>query len=257
MHDTAISRHKYRLPDRFLRRSTFRFFQSWMNVLLGPKTKAARQTPQRSGVQSQFCFGVRCSVVTMAASLKPFQTTMRWKATTDIASIMSLGKSQVYRIYSSFLRPSGGPYWIEAMRQLPFSTNAASSSSSSSSNGPSLNSEQLLEQDLSKLSDEELKNTSDIPGWNLVHCPPISMPRGALVGKVVSTKMQKTINVSVNRYKWFRKINYRVRFNRKFMAHDENEVANTGDTVMIRPCHKMSKNKHFILAEIIKMKNQI
>lgn len=113
--------------------------------------------------------------------------------------------------------------------------------------------------DYAHMTNEELEDSSSIPGWELIHSPPKdrSIPRGALVGTVVSTKMQKTVNVAVDRYKVHPKYGKRVRYTRKFMAHDENEVANTGDLVMISPCQKISKHKHFMLREIIRAKGQL
>jgi small subunit ribosomal protein S17 len=110
---------------------------------------------------------------------------------------------------------------------------------------------------ISSLSDEELADMSTVPGWDLVHTKPRKYPRGALVGKVVSDKMDKTVNVAVDRYRIVPKYRKRLRFTRKFMAHDENEVANMGDLVMIVPCHKISRHKHFMLREIIKPKGQL
>lgn len=112
-------------------------------------------------------------------------------------------------------------------------------------------------EDFSKMTNEELANTSTIPGWDLIHSPPRTFPRGALVGKVVSTRMDKTINVAVDRYRIVPKIRKRMRYTRKFFAHDEKEVANMGDLVMITPCHRMSKHKHFMLREIIRPKGQL
>ena len=107
------------------------------------------------------------------------------------------------------------------------------------------------------MSNEELADTSTIPGWDLIHSPPQSLPRGALIGKVVSDKMQKTVNVEVKRYRIVPKIRKRISYTRKFMAHDEEEVANMGDVVMITPCHRISKHKHFMLREIIRPKGQL
>jgi len=107
------------------------------------------------------------------------------------------------------------------------------------------------------MTDEELQDNSTIPGWELIHNPPRKYPRGALVGVVVSDKMQKTVNVQVTRYRLVPKIRKRVKYTRKFMAHDENEVANMGDTVLIVPCQKISKMKHFMLREIIRPKGQL
>lgn len=99
--------------------------------------------------------------------------------------------------------------------------------------------------------------------WDsLIHSPPIrdknkTLPKGTLVGTVVSTKMQKTVNVAVDRYKVHKKYKKRVRYTRKFMAHDEAEVARDGDLVMIVPSQKISKNKHFVLREILRAKGQL
>lgn len=109
-----------------------------------------------------------------------------------------------------------------------------------------------LGEDLGRMTNEQLADTASIPGWDLVHAPPKKFPRGALVGRVVSTKMQKTVNVAVDRYRIAPKIRKRERYTRKFMAHDEGEVANLGDIVMIVPCHRISKHKHFMLHEIIR-----
>lgn len=111
--------------------------------------------------------------------------------------------------------------------------------------------------DFSRMTNEELADTSTIPGWDLIHSPPGKLPRGALVGTVVSTKMMKTINVAVDRYRIVPKIRKRVKYTRKFMAHDEEEVANLGDVVMITPSHRISKMKHFFLRKIVRPKGQL
>mmetsp|Transcript_27163 Transcript_27163/g.38209 ORF Transcript_27163/g.38209 Transcript_27163/m.38209 type:complete len:170 (+) Transcript_27163:314-823(+) len=131
---------------------------------------------------------------------------------------------------------------------LPSTTDVRFFSSPSSSS---------LEEDISKMSTEELRDNSMIPGWDLIHSPPTDIPKGALLGTVVSDKMDKTINVAVDRYKIVPKYRKRVKYTRKFMAHDENEVASMGDMVMIVPCHRITKNKHFMLREIIRAKGQL
>jgi small subunit ribosomal protein S17 len=107
------------------------------------------------------------------------------------------------------------------------------------------------------MTDEQLADTSSIPGWEFVHSPPRSIPRGALVGTVVSDKMDKTVNVAVERYHMVPKYGKRKLYTRKFMAHDENEVAQMGDMVMIVPSHRISRHKHFMLYEIIKEKGNV
>lgn len=112
-------------------------------------------------------------------------------------------------------------------------------------------------EDLSSMSNEDLVDTSTIPGWDLIHSPPRTFPRGALVGTVVSDKMTKTVNVAVDRYRIAPKVRKRVRYTKKFMTHDENEVASVGDLVMITPCHRISKHKHFMLREVIRSKGRL
>lgn len=114
--------------------------------------------------------------------------------------------------------------------------------------------------DYTDMTNEDLKDTSTIPGWDIIHSPPKdkeTIPRGALVGTVVSTKMQKTVNVAVDRYRIHPKYRKRIRYTKKFMAHDEAEVASLGDMVMIIPCQRISKHKHFLLREIIRAKGQL
>ncbi len=116
----------------------------------------------------------------------------------------------------------------------------------------------LNTQDDVAISDSQLGDLSSLsPGWDLVHTPPRVYPRGALLGKVVSDKMNKTVNVAVERYRIVPKYRKRVKYTRKFMAHDENEVANLGDLVMIVPCHRISRHKHFMLREIVRPKGQL
>jgi small subunit ribosomal protein S17 len=114
-----------------------------------------------------------------------------------------------------------------------------------------------VDDDLSNMSNDELQETSTIPGWDLIHTPPRTFPRGSLVGTVVSDKMQKTVNVAVDRYRIVPKIRKRSRYTRKFLAHDETEIANVGDLVLIIPCHRISRHKHFMLKEIIRPKRQL
>lgn len=120
--------------------------------------------------------------------------------------------------------------------------------------GPVTSSFATTPTNLQHMSIKELSDMSTIPGWNLVHNPPRKNPRGALVGRVVSDKMQKTVNVAVDRYKIIPKYRKRWRFTKKFMAHDEHEVCNMGDLVMIVPCQKISRHKHFMVREIIRPK---
>ena len=72
-----------------------------------------------------------------------------------------------------------------------------------------------------------------------------------LVGKVVSTKNDKTITVLVETYKKDRLYGKRVKYSKKYAAHDEKNVANVGDTVRIAETRPLSKTKHFRLVEVV------
>jgi len=104
-------------------------------------------------------------------------------------------------------------------------------------------------------------NNNKANTWKtLIHSPPtrdLNLPKGTLVGTVVSTKMEKTVNVAIDRYRIHPKYSKRMKYTRKFMAHDEKEVASLGDTVMIVPCQRISKMKHFMLREIVTAKGQL
>ncbi|MGM9849926.1 MAG: 30S ribosomal protein S17 [Bacilli bacterium] len=72
-----------------------------------------------------------------------------------------------------------------------------------------------------------------------------------LVGKVVSAKNDKTITVLVETYKKDRLYGKRVKYSKKYAAHDEKNVANVGDTVRIAETRPLSKTKHFRLVEVV------
>ena len=57
--------------------------------------------------------------------------------------------------------------------------------------------------------------------------------RKVLTGTVVSDKMDKTITVLVETYKNHPLYHKRVKYSKKYKAHDENGVAGIGDTVKI------------------------
>ena len=71
------------------------------------------------------------------------------------------------------------------------------------------------------------------------------------IGVVVSNKMQKSIVVEVNRKMKHPKYGKFVKKSTKFMAHDEKNEANMGDTVRIMETRPLSKNKCWRLVEIV------
>lgn len=71
------------------------------------------------------------------------------------------------------------------------------------------------------------------------------------VGVVVSNKMEKSIAVEVERMVKHPKYGKFVKKTSKFMAHDEKNECNIGDTVKIAETRPLSKNKCWRLVEII------
>ena len=72
-----------------------------------------------------------------------------------------------------------------------------------------------------------------------------------LIGTVVSDKCDKTITVQVETYKKDPKYGTRVKYSKKYAAHDEKNEAKIGDKVRIVFTRPLSKTKRYELAEII------
>ena len=77
--------------------------------------------------------------------------------------------------------------------------------------------------------------------------------RGArtLTGKVVSTKMDKTIAVVIERMVKHETYGKYLRRSTKLLAHDEDKSAREGDTVTITPCRPLSRRKSWRLLSIV------
>lgn len=71
------------------------------------------------------------------------------------------------------------------------------------------------------------------------------------IGLVVSDKMDKTISVAIERQIKHPIYGKFVKKTTKLMAHDEENNANSGDTVRIRETRPLSKNKRWRLIEVI------
>ncbi|MBQ6101835.1 MAG: 30S ribosomal protein S17 [Bacteroidales bacterium] len=71
------------------------------------------------------------------------------------------------------------------------------------------------------------------------------------IGVVTSNKMEKSIVVLVERKVKHPKYGKFVKKSTKFMAHDEKNECNIGDTVRIMETRPLSKNKCWRLVEII------
>lgn len=73
----------------------------------------------------------------------------------------------------------------------------------------------------------------------------------SLTGKVVSDKMNKTVTVLVERrvkHPLYGKV---IRLSKKYHAHDEDNSAHAGDTVLIEECRPISKTKAWKVVRIV------
>jgi len=70
-------------------------------------------------------------------------------------------------------------------------------------------------------------------------------------GRVVSNKMDKTITVLVERKVKHPIYGKFIRRSTKVHAHDENNVCNEGDTVVIEQCRPISKSKSWNLVKVV------
>ena len=69
-------------------------------------------------------------------------------------------------------------------------------------------------------------------------------------GRVVSDKMDKTITVLVETRKTHPKYGKRVKYSKKYKAHDEENKCQVGDTVKVMETRPLSKDKRFRVVEI-------
>jgi len=77
-----------------------------------------------------------------------------------------------------------------------------------------------------------------------------------LTGKVVSTKMKKTIAVEIERLVRHGMYGKFIRRTTKLLAHDEEGKAKEGDTVVIVPCRPMSRHKSWKVSSVTSHSSQ-
>lgn len=75
--------------------------------------------------------------------------------------------------------------------------------------------------------------------------------RKVYTGRVVSDKMDKTVTVLVETYKKHKLYGKRVKYSKKFKAHDELNEAKIGDIVRIMETRPLSATKRFRVVEIV------
>ncbi len=75
--------------------------------------------------------------------------------------------------------------------------------------------------------------------------------RKVYTGRVVSDKMDKTITVMVETQKKHAFYGKRVKYSKKYKAHDEQNEAKMGDIVRIMETRPLSATKRFRVLEIV------
>ncbi|MGP7819282.1 30S ribosomal protein S17 [Niallia sp. 01092] len=75
--------------------------------------------------------------------------------------------------------------------------------------------------------------------------------RKVYTGRVVSDKMDKTITVVVETYKKHPLYGKRVKYSKKYKAHDEQNTAKIGDIVRVMETRPLSATKRFRLVEVV------
>lgn len=81
------------------------------------------------------------------------------------------------------------------------------------------------------------------------------IPRQTLVGIVTKKSGNKTVNVTIVSSTKHPKYNKIVRSSKSYLVHDEHDVADVGDNVIIVSCRPMSKTKHFRLFRLLNKNN--
>jgi len=72
-----------------------------------------------------------------------------------------------------------------------------------------------------------------------------------LTGRVVSTKMQKTVAVEIERLVKHPMYGKFIRRTTKLLAHDENSESHDGDLVKIAPCRPLSRRKSWRIVAVV------
>jgi small subunit ribosomal protein S17 len=80
---------------------------------------------------------------------------------------------------------------------------------------------------------------------------PAAKAAKTLTGRVVSTKMQKTISVLIQRYVPHPTYGKYQRRTTQLLAHDENGESRTGDLVSIEACRPLSRHKSWRLVKVL------
>lgn len=75
--------------------------------------------------------------------------------------------------------------------------------------------------------------------------------RKVLVGRVASNKMDKTVVVVVERSRRHPLYGKVINVSQRFMAHDENNSCQVGDTVRILESKPLSRRKRWVVTDVL------
>jgi small subunit ribosomal protein S17 len=83
------------------------------------------------------------------------------------------------------------------------------------------------------------------------------MAKREIRGKVISDKMDKSVVVAVERPVRHAVYGKQRRLTSRFMAHDEQNEARTGDTVAITAARPMSRRKRWVVTRVVEKARRI
>ena len=84
-----------------------------------------------------------------------------------------------------------------------------------------------------------------------------SMNRKQLTGEVVSDAMDKTVIVKVERRYPHPRYNKYVKKSKRYYAHDEKNNCSKGDLILIEESKPISKNKRWVVKNLVKKSEKI
>jgi len=83
------------------------------------------------------------------------------------------------------------------------------------------------------------------------------MAKAEIVGRVVSNKMAKSVVVTVERQVRDEVYGKQVRRTSRFMAHDEKNDAQVGDTVALVESRPLSRRKRWVVTRIVERAKEV
>lgn len=84
---------------------------------------------------------------------------------------------------------------------------------------------------------------------------PRTPQRKTKIGLVVSDKMHKTVVVAVESFHKHRLYGRTIRRTKRFKAHDEENACHVGDEVQITESRPISKEKHWVVSQVLRQVN--